>query len=77
MPTVFAVGADHLVFDDALRAGHAYDLRAGKWLRVWSPTEGEPWALTPGRGGLYAFDDDHAPAYFSDDPGATWERLPH
>lgn len=71
------------VDDDTLAVGtsgsapYLLSLRDGTWTRLEFPTSQDGWSYDAEAGDLYATHQDHADAWYTEDLGATWERLPH
>ena len=58
-------------------APYLVDLATGVWKRMEAPTDEDDWDYDFQDGRAFAFHSDHADAWFSDDRGASWSRLPH
>ena len=53
------------------------DVREGSWRRMEPPTGEDSWSYQTEDGRILATHFEHADAWFSDDRGRTWGRLPH
>ncbi len=56
---------------------YVVDLTDATWRSMEAPTDEDSWSYETENGRIYATHFDHADAWFTDDRGESWDRLPH
>ena len=76
-PRVLAVDASTALVGSWGDQQYLVDLTDHSWRPMEAPTDEDSWSYATEDGRIYATQFEHADAWFTDDQGLSWGRLPH